>query len=203
VKLTRYGIVGIAASAALGVGSFALTAVGVPWLAIVFVGPGALLSMAVGGALQLALPLSTQERILAYIGDGPGPYIGLMIAAAFGIWALAIGLGYWWVSKAAAVPKCPACNGQFRWRDGLRLWNPWNYLCPFCGTPLEASKLQKTLVLCSVPLGIALAAIPIYFEEMGKWHTKDSWLFVLVIVALLTVSAIVSWPLIRFKVKSK
>ena len=100
MKFTRFGIVGIVGSGLLGTCSFGLTAIGVPWFAMAFLGPGALLSIAVAATLQAVLPLSTQERIIAYAGGGPGPFVSLMLVVAFGIWAVAIGVGYWWVSRA-------------------------------------------------------------------------------------------------------
>lgn len=100
MKFARYGIAGIVGSGVFGVGSFALTSIGVPWLAIIFLAPGALLSIAVAATSQAVLPLSTQQRIMNYAGDGPGPFVGLMLIVAFGIWAVLIGVGYWWVSRA-------------------------------------------------------------------------------------------------------
>jgi hypothetical protein len=99
------------------------------------------------------------------------------------------------------VPKCPSCNSQFRWRDGSRFWSPWNYPCPYCGVSLEASKYQKGLLLASVPFGVLVAAIAIYFEESGKWQTKDSGLFFAAVLVGLIVFAIVSWPRTRFQIK--
>ena len=96
----RYGIAGIVGSGVFGAGSLALTAIGVPWLAMMFLGPGALLSIAVLATFQAALPLSTQQRMMDYFGDAPGPFAGLMLIVAFAIWAVAIGTGYWWVSRA-------------------------------------------------------------------------------------------------------
>ena len=101
-----------------------------------------------------------------------------------------------------AVPHCPACLEKIQWRHSFSLWNPWNFPCPHCKVPLEASRVQKTMVVAMVPTGLLLAGVAIFFKQRGIWHTRESLAFFGIVVPALIVGAWVSWAFTRFKVKA-
>ena len=94
------------------------------------------------------------------------------------------------------MPVCPSCGKALGWRDISSFWNPWNYPCPHCKVVLEASPIQKRIALATVPAGIGIACVAIYFR-------KSSLAFLAVVVVFLVVGALMSWPRTTFKVKGK
>ena len=99
------------------------------------------------------------------------------------------------------MPTCPACKNQLGWKHSFSFWNPWNYPCPHCKVPLEASRIQKCIAYAVVPAGLLIAAVPIIFERSGMWKTQDSLLFFAILVPLIVIGALASWPLTTFTVK--
>jgi hypothetical protein len=97
-----------------------------------------------------------------------------------------------------AVPTCPACGKEIRWHHSFSLWNPWNYPCPHCKVPLEASRIQKYMVYAMVPVGALVAAVPIFLEELGVWRAAESLMYFAVVVPLLLIGAAATWPYTRF-----
>jgi hypothetical protein len=63
------------------------------------------------------------------------------------------------------------------------------------------SKGWKVAYVASPFVGAAIAGIAIYQEEMGRWGTSDSLLFLLVVFALLMPVGYATWPLMRLQVK--
>ena len=110
-------------------------------------------------------------------------------------WAMNMPVG------TARAPVCPACSQKLRWRDSFSFWNPWNFPCPRCKTPLEASRIQKMFALATIPLGLLVAGVAIFFLKNGAWHTRESLVFFGVVAQVLVAGAWASWWHTRFKVK--
>jgi hypothetical protein len=102
-----------------------------------------------------------------------------------------------------AVPTCPACGKEIRWKHSFSLWNPWNYPCPHCKVALEASRIQKYMAYAMVPLGALLAAVPIFLEKRGIWQTGESLMFFAIVIPLLLIGAAATWPYTRFTARKK
>jgi hypothetical protein len=100
-----------------------------------------------------------------------------------------------------AAPKCPQCNVEIRWSQGLRAWNVWRYPCPSCKVELEFSPLVKALTVASVPAGIAIAGVAIYLERAGRWQTLDSLTFFAVVTGIGLAISAATWRRTIVKVK--
>ena len=98
-------------------------------------------------------------------------------------------------------PLCPSCSKGLRYVDSFKLINPWKCRCPYCRTLLEMSKAWKAVYVASPFVGFAIAGVAIYQEEMGRWGTSDSLLFLLVVFALLMPVGYAAWPFMRLHVK--
>ena len=106
-------------------------------------------------------------------------------------------------SQPVSAPLCPSCNAAIRLRDSFTFWNPWRYPCPHCGAVLEASSIQKGMVLAAGPVGLLVAAGAIYLRQHFKVGNAWLALYLLITVGVVTCGALASWSRTRFKVKEK
>ena len=95
-------------------------------------------------------------------------------------------------------PKCPECDSQISFIKGLRMWNPWRIICPFCGSPLEMTRISKIATILSFPLGIMYGGFAIYMEETKRWVTADSIIYFTVTIPILLGIGYLLWPLTKF-----
>ncbi len=95
-------------------------------------------------------------------------------------------------------PLCPRCNENLTFLQGLKFFNPWKIECPHCRTHIQANFIYKALTITSPFLAGAIVGLTIYFEEIGKWETKDSVLFLFIVISALFIISYKTWPLIKF-----
>ena len=100
-----------------------------------------------------------------------------------------------------SAPTCPACGREIKWKHSFALWNPWNFPCPHCQVPLEASRIQKAFAFAAIPVGLLLAGIAIYFEKQGLWGTRESLMFFAIVVPILIAGTWASWSYTSFTAK--
>ena len=98
MKLARYAAIGTGSSFALAALSF-LVAPGT-WLTTAFIAPGALAVIAIAWSCERLLPPSVVGTVIDFAGEGRGAFVGATAIAACCFWAVAIGLGAWWVGNA-------------------------------------------------------------------------------------------------------
>lgn len=83
------------------------------------------------------------------------------------------------------------------------MWNPWKVSCPACKAALEMSWVSKVAAVLSVPVGLALAGVAIYMEEMKRWTTSDSLVYFAITFPILLAIGYVLWPKTKLYAKRK
>lgn len=71
---------------------------------------------------------------------------------------------------------CPSCGFIFRFLPSAKFWNPYRVPCPQCGLLLRVQHATRH-VIASAVIGLAIAAVAIYYEKTGRWHEADSLRF--------------------------
>jgi len=98
MKLARYAAIGTGSSFALAALSF-LVAPGT-WLTTAFIAPGALAAIVIAWSCEKLLSPSAVGTVTDFAGEGRVVFVGAAAIAACCFWAVAIGLGAWWVANA-------------------------------------------------------------------------------------------------------
>lgn len=99
------------------------------------------------------------------------------------------------------TPVCPACSKAIGLRHSAAFWNPWNFPCPHCKAPLEASRIQKGIAFAVVPLGAILAAVPVMMERQGVWGHRGSIAYFAIVVPVIIAGAVASWSRTTFTLR--
>ena len=107
------------------------------------------------------------------------------------------------MGKKLSIPTCPSCHNELRLKHSFSFWNPWNFPCPHCKVPLEASRIQKYIAFAVIPVGLLFAGIGIALERGGAWGPAGSLAFFALVVPLVVAGALVSWRHTRFTLKGK
>lgn len=90
-------------------------------------------------------------------------------------------------------PHCPSCGAAITLVQSFAMWNPWRVQCPACKADLQMSLVAKVGGLLAVPLGIGIAAVPIYMEETKRWVTADSLTYFGIIAPCVLLAGLLAW----------
>ena len=79
--------------------------------------------------------------------------------------------------------------------------NPWKVKCPHCGILLETTLLVKIFGVLAPFLGLAVAGVAIYFEEIGRWQTINSVIFLAATFSIIGIVCFACYPYMKFTKK--
>jgi hypothetical protein len=82
---------------------------------------------------------------------------------------------------------CPACNHRFSFLESCRVLNPWKIRCPQCGAILSGGRQATWVAVLAGFLGLLIASVAITMEELQRWATLDSLVWLAVAVPLIVV----------------